>query len=431
MILVGNQRGGARNLAAHLLSPENEHVEVHEVRGFSSETVAGAFNEAYAMSRGTKCKQFLFSLSLNPPQDETVTTQDFEAAVDLAEERLGLSGQPRAIVFHEKNGRRHAHAVWSRIDTDEMKAVQLSFTHKKLQQVSRELYLEHGWKMPRGMTDRALRDPLNFTLAEWQQAKRQDKDPRSIKAALQDAWATSDTKGAFVHALEEKGYALARGDRRGYVAIDRDCEVYALGKKWLGVKTKAIRERLGDPEKLQDVQTAKQKIALQMRSTMDRLNKELDEKKQTQQAFFEQRKQALIERHQNERKELFDKIELRRVEETRLRQSRFRKGLGGLWDKLSGKNKHIQRENDNQAYQAHLRDRAEKDALIFRQLEQRRKFDELKEKEKDRFKIDKSDLQRDIQKFDKMRDRKKQKEAFIEKRMMGITQPEHPIKDLE
>ena len=65
MILHGNQRGGHGDLVRHLLKPENEHVEVHEVRGFVSDTVAGAFKESYAISRGTKCCQFLFSLSLN------------------------------------------------------------------------------------------------------------------------------------------------------------------------------------------------------------------------------------------------------------------------------------------------------------------------------------------------------------------------------
>ncbi|SCX54398.1 hypothetical protein SAMN05720354_11439 [Nitrosospira sp. Nsp1] len=54
-------------------------------------------------------------------------TETFEQAIERAEEKLGLNGQPRAIVFHEKNGRRHCHAVWSRIKMDEMKAVQLSF----------------------------------------------------------------------------------------------------------------------------------------------------------------------------------------------------------------------------------------------------------------------------------------------------------------
>ena len=61
MILVGNQRGGGKNLASHLLKEENERVEVHEVRGFMASDLHGAFNEAYAVSRGTRCQQYLFS----------------------------------------------------------------------------------------------------------------------------------------------------------------------------------------------------------------------------------------------------------------------------------------------------------------------------------------------------------------------------------
>ena len=40
MILKGSQRGGAKALALHLLrADENEHVEVHELRGFVSRNV--------------------------------------------------------------------------------------------------------------------------------------------------------------------------------------------------------------------------------------------------------------------------------------------------------------------------------------------------------------------------------------------------------
>lgn len=127
MILKGSQRAGARNLAVHLMrADDNEHVELHEVRGFMAHDVLGALQEAEAMSKGTRCQQYLFSLSLNPPQQESVPVpvQSFETAIDQAEERLGLSGQPRAVVFHEKEGRRHAHAVWSRIDADTMTARQ-------------------------------------------------------------------------------------------------------------------------------------------------------------------------------------------------------------------------------------------------------------------------------------------------------------------
>ena len=46
MILKGNQRGGARQLAAHLLNArDNEHVEVHELRGFCADDLTGAFVE--------------------------------------------------------------------------------------------------------------------------------------------------------------------------------------------------------------------------------------------------------------------------------------------------------------------------------------------------------------------------------------------------
>jgi len=111
VILIGNQRGGGRDLAQHLLKEENDHVRLHQLRGFIADDLEDAFKEAYAVSRGTRCKQFLFSLSLNPPKDAKVSTEAFESAIERVERKLGLNGQPRAIVFHEKEGRRHAHAV--------------------------------------------------------------------------------------------------------------------------------------------------------------------------------------------------------------------------------------------------------------------------------------------------------------------------------
>lgn len=90
----------------------------------------------------------------------------------MIESRMGLSGHPRMIVFHEKEGRRHAHAVWSRIDADSMTAKNLSFSKMKMRDISKNLYLENGWQMPEGFRDWRLRDPRNCSLHEWQQAKR-------------------------------------------------------------------------------------------------------------------------------------------------------------------------------------------------------------------------------------------------------------------
>jgi hypothetical protein len=260
MILVGNQRGGSKDLALHLLKDENEWVEVHEVRGFASRSLLGTFQESYAVSRGTRCKQHLYSLSLSPPKDADVSNETFEDAIDRAEQQLGLTGQPRAIVFHEKRGddgvlRRHAHAVWCRIDTVQMKARQLSFTHTKLQSLARELYRENEWEMPRGLLQKGYCDPHNFTLAEWQQAKRRGKNPKHLKALFQDAWAISDDQRSFANALLERGFILARGDRRGFVAVDHAGEVYSVSR-WVGIKAKEVRAKLGDNQQLPGVTDA-------------------------------------------------------------------------------------------------------------------------------------------------------------------------------
>lgn len=265
MILVGNQRGGGKDLATHLMKEENERVTVHEVRGFVASDLHGAFQESYAISRATHCKQHLYSLSLNPPKDEQVSVAEFEEAISRAECRLGLTGQPRAIVFHEKIGadgelRRHAHAVWCRIDTDEMNAIHMSHDHRKLNDVSRELYLKHDWTMPKGLVKSEWKDPATYSLAEWQQAKRAKRDPKDTKIMFQDAWAVSDSKAAFQAALKERGLILARGDRRGYVALDHEGEVYAISK-WTGQKTKAVKARLADPESLPSVKEAHQQAA--------------------------------------------------------------------------------------------------------------------------------------------------------------------------
>ena len=261
MILKGNQRAGGTQLARHLLNArDNDHVEVHELRGFVADDLVGAFKEAYAVSTGTKCRQFLFSLSLSPPETETVPVEHFEAAIAAIEDKLGMTGQPRAVVFHEKEGRRHAHCVWSRIDTDRMRAINLSHYKLKLRDMSRQLYLEHGWKMPRGLMNSRERNPLNFSQAEWQQAKRTRQNPQALKEMFQECWAVSDSRAAFANALEERGFWLAKGDRRGHVAVDWHGEVYAVSR-YIGVKAKEVRARFGEADSQPSVETVQQQIS--------------------------------------------------------------------------------------------------------------------------------------------------------------------------
>lgn len=417
MILEGNQRGGAKNLALHLMKDENDHVDVHEVRGFVSDDLMGALNEAYAVSQGTRCRQFLYSLSLNPPPDAKVSTADFEAAIEKAERTLKLTGQPRAIVFHEKDGRRHAHAVWSRIDAEHMQAIPMSHDRRKLQEVSRDLYREHDWKMPRGFAERSERDPKNFSLADWQQAKRVGKDPKAIAQALQDAWAISDNHASFARALEERGYTLARGDKRGFVAVDLHGEVYSIPKK-IGKRTKEVETRLGDRETLKSVDEAKHHIAGRMLPVLERLRTQLDQEDQTQKQALRQEQDDLVERQRHERSVLVTQQRQRQQHEAIERQARFRKGFKGLWDRLTGEHKRIRELNELQTKQAQEHAQRQKDQLIQNQLAQRRLLKAQVRTQRQKLETKKQDIERDKATYESLQrtELDNAREAFKRKR---------------
>lgn len=371
MILKGSQRGGGYQLADHLMNDrDNDHVTLYDLRGFVASDLRGALAETHAISKGTQCQQYMFSLSLNPPKDAHVKEEDFLRAADQAEEKLGLSGQPRAIVLHEKEGRRHAHVVWSRIDPAEMKAINLSHFKQKLTALSRELYLSHDWDMPDGLRPDKGKSPLNFTLGEWQQAKRLDLDPREIKQSFQQAWAQSDNATSFKHALEERGYFLAQGDRRGFVAIDVYGEIYSV-PKWTGLRTKEIREKLGDPNELPTLDDARLEISDKLTSKLRDFIQDVRQKHRDGLQPLKDRRNELVKEQRTERKALIKRQAERWKAENAIRQARVAKGLKGLWERMTGKRAEITAQNEREAWLALKRDAKERDTLVLQHLDQR------------------------------------------------------------
>ena len=371
MILKASQRGGGKQLGVHLTrTDDNDHVELHEIRGFLSDDIVSALKEAHAVSKGTRCKQFLFSVSLNPPPQERVDVETFESAIARIEERTGLAGHPRIIVFHEKEGRRHAHAVWSRIDADTMTAKNLPFFKMKLRDLSRDLYIENGWKMPRGLINSREADPRNFTLAEWHQAKRAGFDARDLKSILQECWAVSDSKAAFMQALKSRGFTLAKGDRRAHVALSPEGEVFSVARA-VGKKAKEVRERLGTPDDLPGVQDAKARLARELGERFLRLRREAHIHKQRDLVPLETERQAMAQSQRIERSRLKQKQLERWAQEIRARAERFDRGIKGLWSAVTGRHAEIRRSNEREAYAALTRDRAQHQALIQAQMTDR------------------------------------------------------------
>ncbi len=366
MILHGNQRGGGKDLALHLMKDENERVQVHELRGFVADTLIGAFTESYAISKATRCKQHLYSLSINPPKEAEIGDDAFVDAIDQTEKKLGLSGQPRAIVFHEKRGedgvlRRHAHAVWCRIDTDQMKAVQLSHSKLKLRDVSRDLHIQHDLTMPKGLINSKNRDPRNFTLEEWQQCKRAKKDIHRVKDIFKDAWAVSDSRTSFAHALAERGYILAKGDR-GHVAVDYKGEKYAVSR-YVGIKARQVREKLGEADGLPDVDRAQAIAAKQITDRLKILKTEQEAQADRKEQVAQREAERMKERQTRAAETLKADHAKRRQTEEQARQQRLRKGVMGLVDRVTGKRKRTLEQNQREQAAANQRDRRETQSL--------------------------------------------------------------------
>jgi hypothetical protein len=363
-------------MGRHLLkTEENEHVEIAEVRGFISDSVLGAMKEIEAISKGTRCKQPIFSVSLSPPAQENVAVEVFEGAIAKIEESLGLQGQPRVVVYHEKEGRRHAHCVFSRIDAETMTARPLSHFGYKLRDIAKSLFIENGWRLPQGYVDSAAHDPRNYTLDQWQKARRLGGDARALKSAVQECWSISDNRAAFAQALEERGLFLAKGDRRGYVVITFDGDIHALSRL-TDKREKGVREKLGEPDGVSSVQEMLAHIA---RDITPRLGGYIKDAKRIAANAMKpliDEKALMRSRHASEREKLDQGQKERWQSETRVRASRLRGGVKGIWDRLTGEYGRVQRQNQMEAHFALLRDRSQRQAVISGQLAERQQLQE-------------------------------------------------------
>jgi hypothetical protein len=248
VIVKGTTCAGARRLAAHLTRTDtNERAEVEEIRGVAAEDLSGALREMEAVAAGARTKRPFYHGSINP--DAPLTPEQWAHAIDRMEAELGLTGQPRVIVVHEKGGREHRHIVWSRIDVERMAAISDSHNFPKHEKVARALEREFGHERVQGAhverdgKERPKRTPSH---AEMLQADRTGLSTQQVKEQVTDIWRRTHNGASFAIALWDGGFALCRGDRRDFVVIDPMGGTHSLARCIEGAKTKDVRARMAD-----------------------------------------------------------------------------------------------------------------------------------------------------------------------------------------
>ncbi len=104
--------------------------------------------------------------------------------------------------------------------------------------------------------------------------------PNAYQGGIQECRRNSDITDALKVALEEIGFFLAQGDRRGVVAVDVRGETFSLSR-WSGVKAKDVRERIPDADFLPSAQDTKTYIASRMTEKLKTYIREVDDGQKT------------------------------------------------------------------------------------------------------------------------------------------------------
>lgn len=245
MIIKGKSRAAPKELARHLARTDtNERVEVLQLD--SAGSMEQAFRDWQTYTFVTKGDLGLYHANIDPDARYQMTPQQWARAVEILEEELGLQGQPRAVVLHEKNGREHIHVVWCRTDMDTMTMRRDGRNYLAHERASLRMEREFGHEHVPGKhakRDRAKQPEFpraSVSHAEQQQAERSGlsvAERRAQMAAFKDA---SDSGVAFKAAVEQAGYVLAQGDKRDFILVAPDGSTISLSRE---LKMKAAEAR--------------------------------------------------------------------------------------------------------------------------------------------------------------------------------------------
>ena len=275
MIIKSNARAGATDLANHLCNGhENERVIYSNSRGVLADDIHGSLDDLELLAMGTRTQKSLYSVSVNPDQD--MTDEQWEQLWRFYEAEFNMSEQSFIEVTHVKKGRLHKHRVYSRVDFETGLSISVSYNWPRNEKIARvheykfghdltigkhngsvmsRLRQDGGYQpvidwMNRGGAREVSRPIAAKDFAEHQLEQRLQKAEADysierVLTDLQDVWVRTDNGQTFQQGLAEKGYLLARGNRRDFVVIDPHGQVHNPARR-LKIKVKDLRERWAD-----------------------------------------------------------------------------------------------------------------------------------------------------------------------------------------
>lgn len=219
---------------------------------FAGEDLVASAREMHAVASGSRASKPFYALAINPDRahGKELSNAQAEEAARRVLKRLGFSEDHQwFLVKHRKKGRVHYHVVANRVDPVTFKAVHLSHNYRTQEFVARELEVLFQLPTVPGAFTHAPGAPpparSRQNRNEKQQAKRTTIPIQTVDIDLAWAWANAECGADFLFRLEERGYQLAKGDRRDWVVLDPMGGIHSPTRR-LRIRVAELRERTRD-----------------------------------------------------------------------------------------------------------------------------------------------------------------------------------------
>ncbi|MFG1477555.1 hypothetical protein V5F53_02690 [Xanthobacter sp. V4C-4] len=250
---------------------DGQKVHLLPPRYLSSEGLKDQIAEIVAVSSHGRTNKPLYHVHIDPPAncDAKAVIASF---VREFEKEFGLQESVRTGVLHLKNGRLHAHLVYSTVRQDG-RLINLSHEYARREKVCRIIEFEHGLELVKGKHNLAVSNALlkadrqdvvdamraaglldrtrpvaKLTPGERHQQERTKVLLDDVRRAAYSAWISMRTPQDFRQRLEAGGLHLGAGDK-GPVVLDPSGSIHSLprilsaGARTTGAKVKAASVR--------------------------------------------------------------------------------------------------------------------------------------------------------------------------------------------
>lgn len=226
--------------------PTNDADKAMRYMAYTAMNAEKLKQEAGVPQTGRKSKRPVYSFSLSWHPDQSPEQPEMHnAALDVLVQ-IGLDDHEAVFVAHNETEHPHVHVICNLVHPETGKTAVPSYDFlttsqwaEKYERDSGEILCEQRVKN-NAERKREAEEKRKLALIKHKEEKLQRA------TLIEQLYNQSDCGKSFQAALESEGYTLAKGDRRGFVLVDRNGETYSLSRQLKGQRAKDINSRIGD-----------------------------------------------------------------------------------------------------------------------------------------------------------------------------------------